>query len=97
MLVAAFFAQKNDVISLEGLADFNLESLLDVIPAGIVRDAKDITVSARPCRLKDFMNCAEADIATCPFSDMSAKPSTMTRFPWDCICSRRASKQSILS
>ena len=44
ILVAAFFAQQNDVINLEGLVDFNLESLLDVIPAGIVNDAKDITV-----------------------------------------------------
>ena len=44
VLVAAFFAQQNDVINLEGLVDFNLESLLDVIPAGVVNDAKDITV-----------------------------------------------------
>ena len=44
IIVAAFFAQQNDVINLEGLVDFNLESLLDVIPAGIVNDAKDITV-----------------------------------------------------
>ena len=45
VIVAAFFAQQNDVINLEGLVDFNLESLMDVIPAGIVKDAKDITVS----------------------------------------------------
>ena len=44
IVVAAFFAQQNNVINLEGLVDFNLESLLDVIPAGIVNDAKDITV-----------------------------------------------------
>ena len=44
VFVAAFFAQQNDVINLEGLVEFNLESLLDVIPAGIVNDAKDITV-----------------------------------------------------
>ncbi|KAL9125565.1 MAG: hypothetical protein Q9217_005246 [Psora testacea] len=43
ILVAAFFAQQNDVINLEGLVDFNLDSLVDVIPAGIVKDAKDIT------------------------------------------------------
>ena len=45
IVLAAFFAQQHDVINLEGLVDFNLESLLDVIPAGIVNDAKDITVS----------------------------------------------------
>lgn len=44
IIVAAFFAQRHEVISLEGLMDLNLESLLDVIPAGIVKDAKDITV-----------------------------------------------------
>lgn len=44
VLIAAFFAQRHDVISLEGLMDMNLESLIDVIPVGIVRDAKDITV-----------------------------------------------------
>ncbi len=44
ILVAAFFAHQHDVINLEGLVDFNLDSLMDVIPAGIVNDAKDITV-----------------------------------------------------
>lgn len=44
LVVAAFFANQHDVINLEGLVDFNMESLLDVIPAGIVQDAKDITV-----------------------------------------------------
>ena len=45
---AAFFANQHDVINLEGLVDFNLESLLDVIPAGIVKDAKDLTVCDFP-------------------------------------------------
>lgn len=44
VIVAAFFANQNDVISLEGLMDLNLDSLLDVIPAGIIRDAKELTV-----------------------------------------------------
>lgn len=45
IIIAAFFAQRHDVINLEGLIDVNLESLMDVIPAGIVKDAKDLTVS----------------------------------------------------
>lgn len=45
IVIAAFFAQRHDVINLEGLMDMNLESLMDVIPAGIVKDAKDLTVS----------------------------------------------------
>lgn len=47
--VAAFFANQHDVINLEGLVDFNLESLIDVIPAGVISDAKDITVRPRIC------------------------------------------------
>ena len=52
VVVAAFFAQQNDVINFDGLVDFNLDSLIDVIPAGIVKDAKDITVSNSPSRLR---------------------------------------------
>ena len=48
LVVAAFFANQHDVINLEGVVDLNLESLLDVIPAGIIRDAKDITVCKPP-------------------------------------------------
>ena len=45
LLVAAFFANRHDVINLdEWLAELNLENLVDVIPAGILRDAKDIQV-----------------------------------------------------
>ena len=44
ILVAGFFANQQQVISLDGMLDLNLESLLDVIPAGIIRDAKDLTV-----------------------------------------------------
>lgn len=45
VLLAAFFAKQHDVISLDGLTDFNMESLIDVIPVNILREAKDITVS----------------------------------------------------
>lgn len=48
ILLAAFFAQQHDVINLEGLMDLNLDTLLEAIPAGIVKDAKDITVCQSP-------------------------------------------------
>ena len=48
IFVAAFFAQRHDVLNLESLLDINLESVLDVIPAGIVKDAKDLTVRFPP-------------------------------------------------
>lgn len=51
VVIAAFFAQKHEVINLEGLVDFNLDSLIDVIPAGIIKDAKEITASLPPAHL----------------------------------------------
>ena len=45
VLGAGFFAQQQDVISFEGLLDLNLENLVDVIPAGILKDAKELSVS----------------------------------------------------
>ncbi|OCK76562.1 phospholipid:diacylglycerol acyltransferas-like protein [Lepidopterella palustris CBS 459.81] len=40
--VAAFFAGSNDMIDLSLLADMNLDSILDALPAGLVRDAQEI-------------------------------------------------------
>ena len=56
VVIAAFFADRHDVINLEGFMDLNLESLLDVIPAGIINDAKDLTVRSifGLCWLSDF-------------------------------------------
>jgi phospholipid:diacylglycerol acyltransferase len=47
---AAFFADQQDVINLQGLTEFNFENFLDVIPAGIIKDAKDLTVSSQTAR-----------------------------------------------
>lgn len=48
IILAVFFANRHDVISFEGLMDLNLDSLIDVIPAGVVREARDLTVCERP-------------------------------------------------
>lgn len=45
VLLAVFFANQNEVISLDALLDLNLDALIDVIPAGIVKDAKEFSVS----------------------------------------------------
>lgn len=47
LFAALYFAQRQDVIKLEGLLDVNLDSLLDVIPAGILRDVKEINKAER--------------------------------------------------
>ena len=44
LLVAAFFASNNNAIRFEGLLDLNLDSILDVVPNSVVRDAREITV-----------------------------------------------------
>lgn len=41
---AVFFAQQQDVISLDSLLDLNLDSLMDVIPQSIMRDAREFSV-----------------------------------------------------
>ncbi|KAI9836160.1 MAG: hypothetical protein M1837_003448 [Sclerophora amabilis] len=45
--IAAFFADRHDVINFDALVDMNLDSLLDVIPVGILKDAKDIQAHER--------------------------------------------------
>lgn len=47
VIVALFFAQSHEVIKLDGLLDVNLDSLMDVIPAGIVRDVRDLNKAER--------------------------------------------------
>ncbi|KAF2402270.1 Phospholipid:diacylglycerol acyltransferase [Trichodelitschia bisporula] len=39
--VAAFFVGNSDLLDLTALADMNLESILDVLPAGMIREAKE--------------------------------------------------------
>jgi phospholipid:diacylglycerol acyltransferase len=45
IVVAVLFVGHNEMIDLVGLQDFNLDSILDVLPAGILRDAKELQVS----------------------------------------------------
>lgn len=44
IFIALFFANQQDVISLESLMDLNLDSLIDAIPQGIISDAKQFSV-----------------------------------------------------
>ncbi|KAL2358409.1 Lecithin:cholesterol acyltransferase-domain-containing protein [Cryomyces antarcticus] len=42
IIVAGFFASSNDIIDLASLADVNLDSIMDVLPAGLIKDARDL-------------------------------------------------------
>jgi len=44
IVAAGFFAQKSDLIEFPELADLSMDSLMDVLPAGFVRDARDLAV-----------------------------------------------------
>jgi len=47
IIAAGFFAQSNDLIELPGIGELNMGSLFDVLPAGLVRDMRDLVVSLR--------------------------------------------------
>ena len=42
--VALFFAQSNDVVDLAVFKQMNLDTLMDVLPAALVKDAQDLQV-----------------------------------------------------
>lgn len=44
ILVAGYFAGNNDMIDLPYLKDINLDSILDILPAGLIRDANELQV-----------------------------------------------------
>jgi phospholipid:diacylglycerol acyltransferase len=44
LVVAAFFANNSDFIDLASLGDINFDGLLDVLPAGLIKDAKEFQV-----------------------------------------------------
>ena len=46
-LATGWFANQQGVINLENLLDVNLESLIDVIPAGVLKDARELQKAER--------------------------------------------------
>jgi phospholipid:diacylglycerol acyltransferase len=47
LIAAGFLAQSNDLIEFPELGELSMDSLLDVLPAGLVTDMKDLVVSAQ--------------------------------------------------
>lgn len=47
--VAIFFIGHNEIIDFAGMQDFSLDSLLDVLPAGMLREAKEFQVRGYVC------------------------------------------------
>jgi phospholipid:diacylglycerol acyltransferase len=45
LIVAGFFAGKNELIEFPELGEFSLDSLVDVLPANLIKDVRDLSVS----------------------------------------------------
>lgn len=98
IFLALFFANHQEVINLDAIMDLNLETLMDVIPQGIVRDAKEFTVYAMAflmmaLSLYDQANL-KADCEPNDSSNMNEKPSATIPSPSDCTSRRKASRRN---
>jgi phospholipid:diacylglycerol acyltransferase len=97
IFVALFFANQQDVISLESLMDLNLDTLMDVIPQGIVRDAREFTVC---WNLDTIASCYPSMLIGFRwnlYSNMSARQSAMIPSPSVSSFRRKVSRLSIRS
>lgn len=47
LIAAGFFAKSNDLIDFPEIGDLTVDSLLDVLPAGLVKDVRDLVVCSR--------------------------------------------------
>lgn len=45
-MVAGVFARQSDLIEFPEFGELSMDSLIDVLPAGFVRDARDLAVCA---------------------------------------------------
>lgn len=47
IIAAGFFAKSNDLIDFPEIGELSVDSLLDVLPAGLVKDFRDLVVRER--------------------------------------------------
>ncbi|KAB5542626.1 Lecithin:cholesterol acyltransferase [Coniochaeta sp. 2T2.1] len=55
IVIAGFFANSNDLINLPDIGELSMDSLLDVLPAGLVKDMRDLVKGER-----DFLETYDA-------------------------------------
>jgi hypothetical protein len=97
IFVALFFANQQDVISLESLMDLNLDALIDVIPQGIVRDAREFTVCWDPDTIVTCHPSILIGFRWHLYSNMSATQSAMIPSPSVSSFRRKVSRLDIQS
>jgi hypothetical protein len=89
VFLALFFANQNE-LSLEALMDLNLDALIDVIPAGVLRDAKQFSVG--DC----FFYTALSNYAdSASIRSKNARRLATIPSPWVCISRLKVCGQSI--
>lgn len=61
IIAAGFFAKSNDLIEFPEIGEINMGALFDVLPAGLVRDMRDLVVSETPrrCAAKPMVQTAD--------------------------------------
>lgn len=73
VIAAGFFASSNDLIDFPEIGELSVDSLLDVLPAGLVRDVRDLVVRynahelasrVRVERALTMMSCYRKESAT---------------------------------
>lgn len=100
LVVAGFFAQSRDMIDLSHLADVNLDSLADILPAGLMHEARAIQVN-HPHDLDHVLQekprpCAPPSASPITLTDAvllrssSSKRCTHVYFPWVRFLENRA-------
>lgn len=90
IFIALFFANQQEVISLDSLMDLNLDALIDVIPQGIVKDAREFSVGL----LLHWDVCGLFVCRWLRSSNMNEKPSATTPSPSASTSNPRVSKPS---
>jgi phospholipid:diacylglycerol acyltransferase len=48
IIAAGFFAKSNDLIDFPEIGELSMDSLFDVLPAGLVKDMRELVVSLEP-------------------------------------------------
>jgi phospholipid:diacylglycerol acyltransferase len=52
IIAAGFFAQSNDLIEFPEIGGLSMDSLFDVLPAGLVKDVRELVVGGTPLSLR---------------------------------------------
>lgn len=84
IFVALFFANQQQVINFDSLMDLNLDSLVDVIPQGMLKDAQEFSVPLFPTIRRTWAKLTDRPT--------NAKQSATTHSPWACTSKPKASQ-----